>query len=72
MRMATEPTQLFALSICAVTCTDSGLLACSWRSGRCPIPVLAQEAALQESARQTPDYAEGFRAFQERRKPNFG
>lgn len=33
--------------------------------------VLAQEAALQESARQTPDYAEGFRAFQERRKPNF-
>ena len=34
--------------------------------------VLAQEAALQESARQTPDYAEGFRAFQERRKPNFG
>lgn len=33
--------------------------------------VLAEEAALQESARQTPDYAEGFRAFQERRQPNF-
>ncbi|WP_209324555.1 enoyl-CoA hydratase/isomerase family protein [Brevibacterium renqingii] len=33
--------------------------------------VLAEEAALQESARQTPDYAEGFKAFQERRKPNF-
>ena len=33
--------------------------------------VLAQEAALQESARQTPDYAEGFTAFQERRRPNF-
>lgn len=34
--------------------------------------VLDAEARLQESARQTPDYAEGFRAFQERRKPNFG
>lgn len=33
--------------------------------------VLAEEATLQESARQTPDYAEGFRAFQERRRPNF-
>jgi 2-(1,2-epoxy-1,2-dihydrophenyl)acetyl-CoA isomerase len=33
--------------------------------------LLAEEAALQESARQTPDYAEGFRAFQERRSPNF-
>ena len=34
--------------------------------------VLTEEASLQESARQTPDYAEGFTAFQERRKPNFG
>lgn len=33
--------------------------------------VLADEADLQETARRTPDYAEGFRAFQERRKPNF-
>src|SRR5699024_1916856 len=33
--------------------------------------LLAEEAALQESARQTPDYAEGFRAFQERTSPNF-
>lgn len=34
--------------------------------------VLAKEADLQETARQTPDYAEGFKAFQERRTPNFG
>ncbi|MBE4694479.1 enoyl-CoA hydratase-related protein [Brevibacterium casei] len=34
--------------------------------------VLDAEAHLQETARRTPDYAEGFRAFQERRKPNFG
>lgn len=34
--------------------------------------VLADEADLQETARRTPDYAEGFKAFQERRKPNFG
>ena len=34
--------------------------------------VLAEEASLQETARQTPDYAEGFQAFQERREPNFG
>ncbi|GAA1556769.1 MULTISPECIES: enoyl-CoA hydratase/isomerase family protein [Brevibacterium] len=34
--------------------------------------VLAEEANLQETARQTPDYAEGFTAFQERRAPNFG
>lgn len=34
--------------------------------------VLADEAQLQETARQTPDYAEGFRAFQERRAPKFG
>ncbi|MDN5724054.1 MAG: enoyl-CoA hydratase/isomerase family protein, partial [Corynebacterium sp.] len=34
--------------------------------------VLAEEANLQETARQTPDYAEGFKAFQERRAPNFG
>ena len=34
--------------------------------------VIAEEATLQETARQTADYAEGFRAFQERRKPNFG
>lgn len=34
--------------------------------------VLAEEANLQETARQTPDYAEGFRAFQEHRKPTFG
>ncbi|MDN5585520.1 MAG: enoyl-CoA hydratase/isomerase family protein [Brevibacterium sp.] len=34
--------------------------------------VLAEEANLQETARQTPDYAEGFSAFQERRAPNFG
>src|SRR5699024_9261550 len=33
--------------------------------------LLAEEAALQESARQTPDYAEGFRALQERRSPHF-
>ena len=33
--------------------------------------LLAEEAVLQESARQTPDYVEGFRAFQERRAPNF-
>src|SRR5699024_11544366 len=33
--------------------------------------LLAEEAALQESARQTPDYAEGLRAFQARRSPNF-
>ncbi|MDN5807587.1 MAG: enoyl-CoA hydratase/isomerase family protein [Brevibacterium sp.] len=33
--------------------------------------VLAEEANLQESARQTPDYAEGFKAFQERRAPKF-
>ncbi|WP_278372961.1 enoyl-CoA hydratase/isomerase family protein [Brevibacterium casei] len=34
--------------------------------------VLDAEAHLQETARRTPDYAEGFRAFQERRKPTFG
>ena len=34
--------------------------------------VLEAEAKLQEAARQTPDYVEGFRAFQERRTPNFG
>ncbi|MCT1765800.1 enoyl-CoA hydratase-related protein [Brevibacterium casei] len=34
--------------------------------------VLDAEARLQETARRTPDYAEGFRAFQERRKPTFG
>lgn len=33
--------------------------------------VLAEEAQLQEAARHTPDYAEGFRAFQERRPPKF-
>lgn len=33
--------------------------------------VLAKEADLQETARQTPDYAEGFKAFQERRTPKF-
>ncbi len=33
--------------------------------------VLAEEAQLQETARRTPDYAEGFRAFQERRTPRF-
>ena len=33
--------------------------------------VLAKEADLQETARQTPDYAEGFTAFQERRAPKF-
>nr|WP_209044053.1 enoyl-CoA hydratase/isomerase family protein [Brevibacterium marinum] len=33
--------------------------------------VLAEEANLQETARQTPDYAEGFTAFQERRAPQF-
>ena len=33
--------------------------------------VLAEEANLQETARQTPDYAEGFKAFQERRAPKF-
>lgn len=34
--------------------------------------VLEDEARLQETARRTPDYAEGFRAFQERRRPQFG
>lgn len=33
--------------------------------------VLAEEAVLQEAARLTPDYAEGFRAFQESRTPKF-
>src|SRR5699024_11206759 len=62
-KIVTGPAEAFAL--------EQGFVQKIADERPCMTELLAVEAAMQESARQTPDYAEGFRAVQERRSPNF-